>query len=98
MNRYFQITALDQRIAKTIVEYNTDFGLFVHMASRNKFDLPMKGQRWFFSSNLPITKATCEKACIQLEAQGTVSHSVDLSITSNPKSQRQPAMKKRAKK
>lgn len=48
MNRYFQITALDQRIAKTIVEYNTDFGLFVHMASRNKFDLPMKGQRWFF--------------------------------------------------
>lgn len=96
--RYFEITEMIGLLPMTIVEYVGEFGQFISKAKPFRVEIKQGTQLWIFSSSLYITKGTAEKSCILLENNAVHTVSVDLSIADNPKSKRQPAMRKKAKK
>jgi hypothetical protein len=99
MNRYFEITEADRDKPITVCEYFGDTGLWTYKNNAYRFATTIgNGDTLLISSSYPLTKELVKNTCILIQNPQIVTREVDLKSASNPKNERQPAMKKKGKK
>lgn len=96
--RFFEITGMREDVAEVVVEYFGDFGGWVCKKCAYCFPVKVGREIWVVASDIRINSTIAGETCKTVLNDQPTFLVVDLDVASNPINERQPAMRKKAKK